>query len=388
VGGTSSAPFPLTTGVRQGCPLSPLLFNIYIDTAIRSLLARLPGAGIRIGYSVNGRLHTPRDGADYTTVILPLLLYADDIVLLATTVSDLHIMLSHLNDICSDLALTINFGKTETQALGHPSPHALDPLPPIALSNSAQNPHLVQPTKKFRYLGGLFLTPTRDAPDTPARDILDAEISRRISSAAGAFSGLTSRIWSSTALSLSTKLLLYQVLVIPVLLYACQTWTLNKSHVRRLEVCHNRYLRRLKGVPPMSLTTTAEMHAQHPPTVPISHTIDKLKASFIGSLVRQTPSYPPTAAFYMHRRPDYDRPAGGLITSYRDNARALFISARFRNIAKSKFEEAKTRQARQPAQAVAPALADILQSRTCPSWDKLAMSNTLWKDICSALGGA
>jgi hypothetical protein len=369
--------------------MSPLLFNIYIDTAIRSLLARLPGTGIKIGYSVNGRLHTPRDSSDYDTIILPLLLYADDIVLLAATVSDLHIILSHLHDICSDLALNINFDKTETQALGHPSPHALDPLTPIAIpSNSPQDPHLVQPAKKFRYLGGLFLTPTHDTPDIPARDILDAEISRRVASAAGAFAGLTSRIWSSTALSLSTKLLLYQALVLPVLLYACQTWTLNKAHIRRLEVFHNRYLRRLKGVPPMSLTSTAEMHAQHPPTVPISNTIDKLKASFIGSLVRQTPSYPPTAAFYMHRRPDYDRHAGGLITSYRDNARAMFNSARFRNIAKAKFEEAKALHKRCPAQPVDPALADILQHRTCPKWDKLAMSTTLWRDICGALGGA
>jgi hypothetical protein len=138
VGGASSAPFPLTTGVRQGCPLSPLLFNIYIDTAIRSLLAQLPDAGISIGYSINGTLHTPRAGADYTTVILPLLLYADDIVLLAPNAEALHAMLALLHSICSDLALSINFSKTESQALGHPSRHG--PPAPISFPPTSPDP--------------------------------------------------------------------------------------------------------------------------------------------------------------------------------------------------------------------------------------------------------
>ena len=382
VGGASSAPFPLTTGVRQGCPLSPLLFNIYIDTVIRSLLARLPGAGIRIGYSINGTLHTPKPGADYATVILPLLLYADDIVLLAPTADNLHLMLSLLHTICTDLAMSINFPKTESQALGHPSEHA--PPAPISIPSTSPQlpPHLVQPTSKFKYLGSILSTPIPDG------DILDAEISRRISSAAHAFRRLTTRIWSSTALSRTNKIVLYQSLVLPVLLTACQTWTMNKSHIHRLEVVHNRYLRRLKGVPAMSPLTTEEMHALHPPTVPVSNTIDKLKASFIGSLVRQAPPYPPSTALYSHGRPDFGRPAGGLITSYRDNARELFTSARFATIAKAKFDEAKARQIRCPAQPVAPALAAILQIRACPSWEKLATSTTLWRDICCAIGGA
>ena len=378
MGGASSTPFPLTTGVRQGCPLSPLLFNIYIDTVIRSLLARLPNAGIRIGYSINGTLHTPKPGANYETVILPLLLYADDIVLLAPTADDLHLMLSLLHTTCTDLALSINFPKTESQTLGHPSKHV--PPAPISIpSTPPQAPHLVQPTSRFTYLGGILSTPTPDG------DILDAEISRRVSSAAYAFRRLAHRLWSSSALSLPTKIALYQALVLPVLLSACQTWTMNQSHIHRLEVAHNRYLRRLKGVPFMSPLTTAEMHALHPPTVPVSNTIDKLKAAFLGNLVRQPPPYPPSAALYMHARPGFARPAGGLITSYRDKARELFTSARFLSIAKAKFEAAKALHIRCPNQPVAPALAAILQSRACPSWEKLATSTTLWRDICCAI---
>jgi len=38
VNGATSVPFPVDTGVRQGCPMSPLLFNCFIDTVVRSLL--------------------------------------------------------------------------------------------------------------------------------------------------------------------------------------------------------------------------------------------------------------------------------------------------------------------------------------------------------------
>jgi hypothetical protein len=153
-------------------------------------------------------------------------------------------------------------------------------------------------------------------------------------------------------------------------------------------VFHNRYLRRLKGVPAMSPLTTAEMHALHLPTFPVSNTIDKHKATFLGNLVRRPPPYPPSTALYMHARPGSERPAGGLITSYRDNARALFTSDRFLSIAKAKFDEAKARHTRHPAQPMAPALADILKLRACPTWETLATSTTLWRDICCAIGGA
>jgi hypothetical protein len=52
VGDAYSDPFKLDTGVKQGCPLSPLLFNIYIDTVVRSPIAQLPNAGIQIGYMI------------------------------------------------------------------------------------------------------------------------------------------------------------------------------------------------------------------------------------------------------------------------------------------------------------------------------------------------
>ena len=56
--------FDVEVGVRQGCVLSPILFSIYINGMAKAV--KEGGKGIRVG-----------------TKDIPLLLYADDVVLIA-----------------------------------------------------------------------------------------------------------------------------------------------------------------------------------------------------------------------------------------------------------------------------------------------------------------
>jgi len=67
-----SSTFPCTIGVKQGCPLSPLLFRLYID-ALESCIAMLAGD----------------DGPDLASIAMKLLLYVDDLVLMSKSLQGL-----------------------------------------------------------------------------------------------------------------------------------------------------------------------------------------------------------------------------------------------------------------------------------------------------------
>ena len=61
----------------------------------------------------------------------------------------------------------------------------------------------------------------------------------RLSKARGAFNKVIKKIWISDNISRKTKLRLYKTLVVKVLLYGSETWTMNKGDVsidvKRLE---------------------------------------------------------------------------------------------------------------------------------------------------------
>ena len=74
-GGTYSTFFSVTNGVRQGSILSPYLFNIYVDDLSVALNA------CRVGCCVG-------------KILINHLMYADDLVILAPSVSGLSKLLS------------------------------------------------------------------------------------------------------------------------------------------------------------------------------------------------------------------------------------------------------------------------------------------------------
>jgi hypothetical protein len=58
---------------------------------------------------------------------------------------------------------------------------------------------------------------------------------------------IQSRILSSFLLSRNIKIRIYEAIVLPVVLYACETWSLTLKEEHRLRVFENRVLRRIFG---------------------------------------------------------------------------------------------------------------------------------------------
>jgi hypothetical protein len=91
-----STRFSCGTGVKQGCPLSPLLFGLYLD-GLEKHLDALDG-------------DSPPQLAD---LIVKLLLYADDLALMSETPQGLQKQTDDLSEFCVKEQLVINVNKTK-----------------------------------------------------------------------------------------------------------------------------------------------------------------------------------------------------------------------------------------------------------------------------------
>ncbi|GAB4814096.1 hypothetical protein N2152v2_001142 [Parachlorella kessleri] len=118
-----SQPFRMEFGVQQGCPLAPFLFNLFMDWVVREALAACPDSGVTMQYGSpgNGALTGPaaaKAARDGSPLRVPLLMLADDIVVLASTTEGLQQFLTALEAACQRKGLTISQSKTELMLVG------------------------------------------------------------------------------------------------------------------------------------------------------------------------------------------------------------------------------------------------------------------------------
>jgi len=72
----------------------------------------------------------------------------------------------------------------------------------------------------------------------------DKEYSTRLGKASSVFSRLTN-IWRNKDINLTTKVRLYELLVLSTLLYSADLWPLSVTQTKKLEAAHHKFQRRL-----------------------------------------------------------------------------------------------------------------------------------------------
>ena len=198
--------FEVSTGVRQGCILSPFLFNLAMDWLMRETIKD------------NNR------GIRWTlTSVLEDLDYADDIGLLASRYEDAQRKLDILSRTAQTIGLKINIAKTKVMRNNHKFEN------PIVLQNE-----VVEEVQDFVYLGSTV------SPDGDS----EKDITEKIKKARQTFAMLN-KIWKAKGLNLRTKLKIYRSNVLGVLLYSSECWKMTQSIIHKLETFQNKCLRRI-----------------------------------------------------------------------------------------------------------------------------------------------
>ena len=88
--------FQTTMGVKQGCPMSPLLFALYFDRVVKYIQAHT----------------TTQDAIHVASLTLQAALYADDVILAAPSTPSLQTQLTCVRSFASAESLRVSGDKT------------------------------------------------------------------------------------------------------------------------------------------------------------------------------------------------------------------------------------------------------------------------------------
>ena len=195
----------INQGVRQGCPLSPTLFNIYIDDVVRSWLMKLNNF-----MTINN--------TNFTT-----LLFADDQII-GKTENEVQEAVYKLSQVAIQYGMIISTGKTKVMAFQGQEPIRAK----IVIDGK-----LIEQINQFKYLG--YSLEYRKSQD------VEIKLNRFRH-----FCGTIQRTLKHNVRR-ETLLKLYKVVALPLLLYGCECWTLTSDQLRRIEASEMRFLRYVTG---------------------------------------------------------------------------------------------------------------------------------------------
>ncbi|TWW59276.1 R2DM Retrovirus-related Pol polyprotein from type II retrotransposable element [Takifugu flavidus] len=166
IAGSKSNSFPVRVGLRQGCPLSPILFIIFMD---------------RISRCSHGV-----EGIRFGDLRIASLLFADDVVLLASSACDLQLSLDRFAAACEAAGMRISTSKSEAMVLDRKKVECLLRV----------KEEILPQVEEFKYLGVLFTSEGR----------MEREIDRRIGAASTVMRTLHRSVVGGWALAIREEL--------------------------------------------------------------------------------------------------------------------------------------------------------------------------------------
>ena len=243
--GSSSRPFDIRSGIKQGCVLAPTLFGIFFALLLRhSFSFGTASDGICLRTRLDGRLFNLgrlRAKKKVCEDLIRDMLFADDAAVTTNTKQEMQAPMDCFSQACKDFGLALSLKKTHV--LGKDTME----LPAITIVD-----YEIDVVEQFTYLGS---TITNNLS-------LDTEIDKRIGQAATTFARLTSRVQTNPKLTVKTKMVVYNACVVSTLMYGSETCTTYARQEKRVNSFHLRSIRRILGIPWQDRVSNTEVLSQ------------------------------------------------------------------------------------------------------------------------------
>uniref|UniRef100_A0A4W2GP76 Reverse transcriptase domain-containing protein n=1 Tax=Bos indicus x Bos taurus TaxID=30522 RepID=A0A4W2GP76_BOBOX len=233
--------FQIGKGVRQGCILSPCLFNLYAEYIMRNAGLEEAQAGIKIARRNINNLR-----------------YADDTTLMAESEEELKSLLMKVKEESEKVGLKLNVQKTKIMASGPITSWEIDG-------------ETVETVADF-ILGGSKITADGDCSH---------EIKRRLLLGRKVMTNLDS-IFKSRDITLPTKVRPVKAMVFPVVMYGCESWTVKKAERQRIDAFELWCWRRLLRVPWIARRSNQSILKEISPGYSLEGLMLKLKLQYFG----------------------------------------------------------------------------------------------------------
>ena len=124
VGNSHTDPITINNGLRQGCTIAPVLFNLYFSLVIEKWLTDMKATScdeVILKFNVDGRLfHGPR--SRHQTMSMTDLEFADDTVLIALNRTSAQTALTTFDNVCCQFGMTVSAPKTKFMVCGADTP--------------------------------------------------------------------------------------------------------------------------------------------------------------------------------------------------------------------------------------------------------------------------